>query len=283
MSEDPEVIKAGLGASHSSKPLIHCATESNWNAMAKLAVEHKCPLAVKGEGIEHLAATAEKVRAAECNDIVLDASGATPAKTLENLTALRRLTIRKSHRPLGYPVMIALGGDDYGEAMAGALGIMKYASAIVFENAQPWKMLPLLTLRQNIFTDPQKPIQVKPGLYEIGKPVPESPLYFTTNFSLTYFTVKGDIEKSKVASFLLVVEAEGLSVLTAYAAGKLTAEGVLAHLQEFGVKSKINHNKLIIPGMVARMSVKLKELTGMEVVVGPNDSSGIPSFVKTMK
>ena len=283
MSEDPDVIKAGIGAIPSSRPLLHCATESNWEAMVKIAKEHKCPIAVRGGSLERISDLAEKIKTTGFYDIVLDLGSTDSVKTLENLTIARRLAIRKNHRSLGYPALLVLGGDDYTDALQGALGIMKYASAIVFENAQAWKMLPLLTLRQNIFTDPQKPIQVKPGLYEIGKPCPDSPLYFTTNFSLTYFTVKSDIEKSKVPSYLLVVEAEGLSVLTAYAAGKLTAEGVLDHLQKFEVKSKVSHNRLIIPGMVARMSVKLRELTGMEIVVGPNDSSGIPPFVKTLK
>jgi acetyl-CoA decarbonylase/synthase complex subunit gamma len=140
-----------------------------------------------------------------------------------------------------------------------------------------------MTLRQNIYTDPQKPIQVKAGIYEIGKPTDASPLMFTTNFSLTFFTVQGDIEKSKLPAYLMVLDTEGLSVMTAFAAGKLTAEMVEKMLNESGVKAKLGHKKIIIPGIVARMSGKLNELTSWEVVVGPRDSSGIPSFMKTWK
>jgi acetyl-CoA decarbonylase/synthase complex subunit gamma len=215
------------------------------------------------------------------NEIILDPTGPDLSKTLQNLTIIRRLAIKKSYRNLGYPVMLVIEGhDDFEEAMLGALGIMKYASAIIFENIQPWKMLPLLTLRQNIYTDPQKPIQVKPDLYEIGQVSSNSPLFFTTNFSLTYFTVKSDIEKSKIPSYLLVVETEGLSVMTAYSAGKLPPEKVADHIREFNVKSKIAHNTLIIPGMLAKMYIKLKELTGMDVIVGPLDSSALPVFMK---
>jgi acetyl-CoA decarbonylase/synthase complex subunit gamma len=158
---------------------------------------------------------------------------------------------------------------------------MKYASAIIMEKVDPAVLYPLMTLRQNIYTDPQKPIQVKAGIYEVGKPGNASPLLFTSNFSLTFFTVQGDIEKSKVPVFLMVLDTEGLSVMTAFAAGKLTPEMVQKSLDESGIKAKVTHKKIIIPGIVARMSGKLGELTGWEVVVGPRDSSGIPSFMKT--
>jgi len=284
MSDDPKMIEAGLKEISSRKPLINCGTETNWEPMVKIAKEHKCPLVIKSDSLESLAMLTDKIKASGFDDMVLDVTAKTPAKTLENLTVARRLTIRKSYRQFSYPVMLSLENcNDEDEAMLASLGIMKYASIIIIEKAQPWKMLPLLTLRQNIFTDPQKPIMVKPSLYEIGKPCADSPLYFTTNFSLTFFTVKGDIEKSKTPSYLLVVDGEGLSVMTAYAANKLTPEIVAEHIKNFEVKSKIKHNRLIIPGMVARMSIKLRELTGMEIIVGPSDSSGIPAFIRAMK
>jgi acetyl-CoA decarbonylase/synthase complex subunit gamma len=159
---------------------------------------------------------------------------------------------------------------------------MKYAAALIFSDITRWKMFPLVTLRQNIYTDPQIPIQVKPELYEINNPTDESPLLFTTNFSLTYFTVAGDIENSKIGSYLQVVDTEGLSVMTSFAAGKLTADSVVEALEKSGALDKIKHNKIVIPGMVARMSAKLSEKSGREVIVGPRESSGIPKFLKSL-
>jgi acetyl-CoA decarbonylase/synthase complex subunit gamma len=281
MSQNPQIIASGLRATQSSRPLIHCATAVNWEQMLSLARENKCPLAVHGIDIEQTADIVTKIKATGFDDLVLDATAETDSKTLENLTILRRLAIRKNYRPLGYPVIVVADSQNgNGSSMLASISIMKYASAVIINDATASRMLPLLTLRQNIYTDPQKPIQVKPGLYEIGKPTPDSPLFFTTNFSLTYFTVKGDIEKSKVSSYLLVVDAEGLSVLTAYAANKLTPESVAEYIQKMDIKSKIKHNKLIIPGLVARMTIKLRELTGMEIIVGPRDSSGLPVYLK---
>lgn len=210
--------------------------------MAKLAKEHKCPLVVHAPDLEKMAALAEKVKAAGVDDIVLDFGHKPAAKMLEELTAVRRLAIKKNFRALGYPVLVVLE-DKEQEGMLGSIGIMKYASAMVFSDIEPWEIYPLLTLRQNIFTDPQKPIQVKSGIYEVGKPGPNSPLLFTTNFSLTFFTVQGDIEKSKVASHLMVIDTEGLSVMTSFAAGKLTAELVAKYLEESGAKTKVSHTK----------------------------------------
>jgi acetyl-CoA decarbonylase/synthase complex subunit gamma len=160
---------------------------------------------------------------------------------------------------------------------------MKYGSVVVFEELPTEMAIPLFVLRQNIYTDPQVPIQVKPGLYPIGNPTENSPILFTTNFSLTYFTVLGDIDKSKVPVWLQVVDCEGLSVLTAFAAGKLTPEGVVKDIDKSGARSKSKKNVLIIPGMVARMSPKLGELTGMKIIVGPKESSGLPKMLKSLE
>jgi acetyl-CoA decarbonylase/synthase complex subunit gamma len=159
---------------------------------------------------------------------------------------------------------------------------MKYGAALMFNDISKWKMFPLFTLRQNIYTDPQIPIQVKPELYEINNPTEDSPLMVTTNFSLTYFTVAGDIENSKIPSYLQVVDTEGLSVMTAFAAGKLTADMVVEALEKSGATEKIKHKKIIIPGMIARMSAKLNEKSGREVLVGPRESSGLPKYLKSL-
>ena len=166
--------------------------------------------------------------------------------------------------------------------MTAALATMKYGGIAVFRNTEAWKMFPLFTLRQNIYTDPQIPLQVTEGLYDINNPTEDSPLMFTTNFSLTYFTVRGDIEGSKIPAWLLVVNTEGLSVMTAFAADKLTADQIVQVMDEQGVKDKIKHNNLIIPGMVARMSGKLNELSNREIQVGPRESSGLGKYLKSL-
>lgn len=275
ISEVPENIESALKLCSSNKPLIYCANSSNYEKMSKLAKEFKCPLVVKAESLEELSNLTEKIKALGIDDLVLDFGNKSLGETLRNLTIMRRLAIKKSFRPFGYPIIVFAKDE-----MMASLCVLKYGSIVVMEDIKMAKMLPLLVLRQNIYTDPQKPIQVKPGLYEILKPNENSPLLVTTNFSLTFFTVSGDTENSKVPSWLMVVDSEGLSVLTAFAAGKFTAELIAKNIEESGIKQMVKHNKIIIPGMVARMSGKLKELTSFEVVVGPRESSGLPAFLR---
>jgi acetyl-CoA decarbonylase/synthase complex subunit gamma len=151
---------------------------------------------------------------------------------------------------------------------------------VVLDSADPADILPLITLRLNIYTDPQKPIAVESKIYEIGTPGPDSPVYVTTNFSLTYFCVAGDVEASRVPGYILPVDTDGISVLTGWAAGKFTPEKITDMLKNSGITEKVNHRKVIIPGGVAVLSGKLKELSGWEVIVGPRESSAIPAFIK---
>jgi acetyl-CoA decarbonylase/synthase complex subunit gamma len=160
---------------------------------------------------------------------------------------------------------------------------MKYGSIVLFDELSEKHELPLFVLRQNIYTDPQVPIQVKPGIYPVNNPNESSRILFTTNFSLTYFTVLADIEKSKVPVWLLVVDTEGLSVMTAFSAGKLTPESVAKALEASEAKQRTSRRDLIIPGMVSRMSGKLQELTEMKIMVGPKESSGLPKYLRNIE
>ncbi|MFZ5925416.1 MAG: acetyl-CoA decarbonylase/synthase complex subunit gamma [Bacillota bacterium] len=283
MTEDPGVMKAGLDVVAKDKPLLYAATASNYEGMAELGKSTGCPVAVRGKDLSELADLSAKVAAAGCKDIVLDAGGRTLARTLADLTQIRRLAIKKKFRPFGYPAMAFVASEDPELQIAEAgVYIAKYAAIVMMRSFQRWQVLPLVTLRQNIYTDPQKPIQVEAKLYSIGGEAgPDSPLYVTSNFSLTFFTVQGDIEASRVPSHLLVIDTEGTSVLTAWAAGKFTAEKIADALASSGVSDKVRHRKVILPGYVAAMSGKLEEKSGWEVMVGPRESSGIPSFVKT--
>lgn len=283
IADSIDAMTAGLKVAGSKKPLVYAANPSNWEDMAKLAKEHGAPLGVTASNLNELAELTQKIKGAGVEDMVLGLNYSNYGEALQRLTVMRRLTVKKTFRPLGYPIMMMVDGDDpMADGVMAALGTMKYGAILVDKNIEAWKMFPLFTLRQNIYTDPQIPLQVTEGLYEINNPTEDSPVMFTTNFSLTFFTVQGDVEGSKIPSYLFVINTEGLSVMTAFAADKLTADDVVRVMDESGVKDKVKHKKLIIPGMVARMSGKLNELTGWEILVGPRESSGLPKFLKSL-
>jgi acetyl-CoA decarbonylase/synthase complex subunit gamma len=194
------------------------------------------------------------------------------------------LAIKKSYRPLGYPI-ITFPGDATnsieGEAMLAAQHIAKYAGIIVLDHFSPSAMYPLLTLRLNIYTDPQKPIQVAAGVYPINTPEEASPLAVTTDFSLTYFSIAGELQSSGFPSWLLVCDTGGLSVLTAWAAGKFTPTRIAKTVKQFDIASRVNHNSIIIPGYVAIIKGELEEeLPGWKVMVGPREAMDIGSYLK---
>jgi acetyl-CoA decarbonylase/synthase complex subunit gamma len=285
ISDTPAALEAGLEAAQGQSPLIYAAKDGNWEAMAALAVQYKVPLAVQGTGdLSALAAMTQKLDAKGVKDLVLDPGTRGWDDSLSAFTQLRRLALKKNLRALGFPIIAfpgegAIDADD--EALLAAQCVSKYVGYIVLEHFEPAVLYPLLTLRQNIYTDPQKPIQVSPGLYEIGKPGAQSPLLVTTNFSLTYFSVAGEVEGSGIPAWLLIADAEGMSVLTAWAAGKFDAERIAKSVKATGVPDKISHRKIIIPGYVASISGELEEeLPGWQVLVGPREAIGIPAFLK---
>lgn len=279
---DPVKMKAAASNIAAKVPLLHCATSSNATEMAALAKELKCPLVVyEDRGLNELADLVAKVKAAGVEDIVLDFGARNLKELLERSTIIRKLSVKKIFRGLGYPIYVHAGSGEEA-VLRGLISTMKYGSVVAFDDIDSATALPLYVLRQNIYTDPQVPIQVKPELYAINNPNEKSPLLFTTNFSLTYFTVLADIEKSKIPVWLQVIDTEGLSVMTAFAAGKLTPEMVAKAIDASGAKEKSKRGEIIIPGMVARMSSKLQELTGLKVIVGPKESSGLPKLLKSL-
>jgi acetyl-CoA decarbonylase/synthase complex subunit gamma len=282
MVEDPTLMAEAAKLASDKKPLLYRATSANFDAMVTVAKETSSPLVIGGvASLDELAQLADKAKKAGLNDLVLEPSASSAGEMLSVMTGIRRAAVKSKYRPLGFPTLAVLdGAKDDGFRMA--LGVLKYASVLLVENIGPDLLYPIIALRQNIFTDPQVPIQVKPGLYSVGDPTDKSPLLFTTNFSLTYFTVRADVEKSKLPVWLLVVDTEGQSVMTSFAAGKLTPESVAKLIESAGIKEKSARNEIVIPGMVSRMSGKLNELTGMKVVVGPRESSGLPKMLKTI-
>ncbi len=281
MCEDPAVTSKAVEACADKRPMLYRATASNLDAMAALAKEKSLPLVVSAPSLDELAQAAEKAKKAGVTDVVLEPAAQTSADLLVNMTAIRRAAVKNKFRPLGFPTISVLDGTS-ADHMNAAVGVMKYSSAVLMDSMPREMVYPLLAMRQNIFTDPQVPIQVKAGMYKVGEPTDKSPVMFTTNFSLTYFTVRADIEKSKVPAWLLVVDTEGQSVMTAFAAGKLTPESVAKAIEDFKVKETSSRNEIILPGMVSRMSGKLGELTGMKITVGPRESSGLPKLMKTL-
>jgi acetyl-CoA decarbonylase/synthase complex subunit gamma len=238
----------------------------------------------RAESLDRLASLCEKIKAAGVEDIVLDPGGGNFATHLARSTQLRRLALKKNFRPLGYPLISFAGRKDRDPAMEAMLAVQataKYAGFIVLDHASPEQLYPLLVLRENIYTDPQKPIQVQPGIYEINNPSPEDPLLVTTNFSITYFSVANEVESAGLPAWLLVSDAEGMSVLTAWAAGKFDAERIAKDFKAFDVASKVNHRRLVIPGHVSVLSGELEEeLPGWEIRVGPREAVDLPRFMK---
>ncbi len=279
---DAAAAEAAAKAVAARRPLIYCATDDNAEAMANIAKTNNCPLAACADGPEALSALTEKIKGFGVEDIVLDSGAKTAKEMIINNTQIRRSAIKKGFKPLGYPIInFVLRDDPVYEASIAAIAIAKYASIVVLSSIEKWKNLALFTVRQNIYTDPQVPMQVAQKIYEIGEPAADAPFMITTNFSLTYFIVSGEIENSKVPSRLAVMDSEGLSVLTAWAAGKFTAAKIAQFVQESGIGDQISNKELILPGQVAILSGALEDkLDGWKITVGPREANAIPTFLK---
>lgn len=285
VTENPAIMEAGLAQVSGVTPLLCAATAGNWEAMAKLAKGVKAPLVVRAEGLAELAELTGKLVAAGVENLVLDPVARGFGGSLALLTQVRRLALKKNFRPLGYPTIafpyLAAADTDMETLLAGQQ-VAKYAGFVVLSDFDPAKIYPLLVLRANLFTDPQKPIQVEPGIYEINKPTADAPVMVTTNFSITYFAVANELESSGLPSWLLVADAEGMSVLTAWAAGKFDAEKIAKTVKNTSVAEKVSHRKVVIPGHVAVLMGELEEeLPGWTIKVGPREAVDLPRYLKT--
>lgn len=284
MAPTPELAKAGLDAAGGTRPLLYAATAENWQAMGEAAKAAKVPLAVRAAGLGQLAELTQSLTAAGVEDLVLDPEVRGYKDSLEKLTYLRRLALKKGFRALGFPTITFPGqGSDVDDVLLAGEHIAKYGGLIVLEAFDPATLYPLLVLRQNLYTDPQKPIQVQPGLYEINSPNEKSPVLVTTNFSITYFAISNEVEGSGWPAWLVVTDAEGMSVLTAWAAGKFDADRIAKAVKLSRVTDKVNHQRVIIPGHVAVLSGELEEeLQGWNIMVGPREAVDIGTYLKTM-
>jgi len=285
ISSKVDALTAGVKACTDRVPLIYAATDGNSDALASLAKENKCPLAVKAETMDGLTALSDKLTAAGLKDLVLDSGSRTLRKAFEDQIFIRRAALNQKNRSLGFPTITfpcEMTKDPLKEALIAATFISKYAGIIVLSDFQGESIFPLLVERLNIYTDPQRPMMMQQGIYPIGNPTEDSPVLITTNFSLTYFIVSGEVESSRVACWLLVMDTEGLSVLTAWAAGKFVGDAIGAFVKKSGITDKVKHRKVVIPGAVAAISGDLEEElgSGWEVKIGPREAAHIPAYLK---
>ncbi|MGD0281411.1 MAG: acetyl-CoA decarbonylase/synthase complex subunit gamma [Dissulfurispiraceae bacterium] len=280
---NPAAAEVAVKAVADKKPILYGANDSNADQMANIAKTHKVPLGVVAKGLDELSALTEKIKGLGVEDLVIDSGARTAKEMLRDNTYIRRAAVKKGNKSVGFPVISFAQRDDAMlETLIVALGITKYSSIVVVSSIDKWKNLALFTLRQNIYTDPQVPLQVEQKIYKIGDPSADAPLMITSNFSLTYFIVSGEIEGSKVPVRLAVMDTEGLSVLTGWAAGKFTATKIAQFIKDSGIENEISHKELIIPGYVAILSGALEDkLPGWKISVGPREANGIAVFLRS--
>ena len=274
-------LKAGLNLINSQRPLIVCKSAlPEFITIAGIAKEAGCPVMVCGDGtiIGTLQKVAE-VRKTGMEDIIINPVSAALAQMLAHQTLLRRTALDRLNPNAAYPTGVIIRKDDI--PLFAPAAICKYPAVILLESPSDEIYVSLLTLRQNIYTDPQKPLQVESNIYPVGEPDETSPVVVTTNFALTFFMVSSEIDSAGVNAHLAIVEAEGMSVLTAWSAGKFNAQIIAKSMKEMKLEEKVNHRKLIIPGYVASLQGELEdEMPGWEILVGPQEASDIGDYFK---
>jgi acetyl-CoA decarbonylase/synthase complex subunit gamma len=283
IGKDAGAMKSACDAVKNIHPLIYRADASNIDGFIDIAASMKLPLAITGENLEELADLAQKAKDKGVEDIVLSFGSNNLGETIRMLTIARRAALRQNFRPLGYPSMVEIKADDPdSETVLGAAVAAKYAGIVLMDSVEAWQLLPILVVVQNLYTDPQVPNTVEAKLYAVGNPNENSPVMFTTNFSLTYFSVESEVERSKVPAYICVVDTEGLGVLNAYAGDKISAEKVVKTLQEQKVAEKVKHRKLIIPGLLPVFRAEIEDTSEWkEVIIGPETAREIPAFLQT--
>jgi acetyl-CoA decarbonylase/synthase complex subunit gamma len=279
---DLQGLEPALSTLPGEQTLIYPNQALNYETLAEIAKKHHASLVCKAETLDDLSQLTQKLQSSGVDDLVLELGGKNMAEWLTLATQTRRLAIKNNYRPLGFPTIFFAGtAGPNKEAVYAAQAISKYTGFLVLDTFTREMIYALLVLRENIYTDPQKPIQVQPGIYEINSPKPESPVLVTTNFSITYFSVANEVEGSGLPAWLLVTDAEGMSVLTAWAAGKFDAERIAKAIKEFDVANKVSKKRVVLPGHVAVLSGELEEeLSGWEIRVGPREAVDLPAFMK---
>lgn len=287
-TDDASMLRAAAEKLRGRRPLLASATPATVDELGRVAAETGAVLALAADNFNDLVAMVNRLTAVDGNngfrELFLELRAGSLSEHHQNNAIIRRGALKASIKALGYPILHYVdSGNPLDDAVEAGIAIAKYTSLVVLPSLEPADLVPLLTLRQNIFTDPQKPIQVEPKVYPIGEPNENSPTFVTTNFSLTYFIVSGEIENAGLSAWLVIPECEGLSVLTAWAAGKFGGAKIGAFVKESGLEQRIKCRKIVIPGYVSQISGELEEsLSGWEVLVGPPEAADIESFVKNV-
>ena len=281
MGTGAEDMRRCVAALQNERPLIYRANSQNFAAFLQIAADFKVPLAINADSLESLAELTRQAKEKGIEDLVLSFDSQRPGKTFKELTLSRRAALVKNVKPLGYPTMVTMSDQTAEmESLYASLYAIKYASIVIMNDLQPWQLLPVFTSIQDIYTDPQVPNMVDAKIYEVGNVDENSPILFTTNFALTYFSVAGEVERSRIPSYICVIDTEGMGVLNAHAGDKISPESVVKTLQELKVTDKVKHRRLIIPGLLPFFRAELEETSvWQEVIIGPKTAREIPAFL----
>ncbi|MBC8512714.1 MAG: acetyl-CoA decarbonylase/synthase complex subunit gamma [Dehalococcoidia bacterium] len=286
ISEDVDALLSARSICGDRKPLLYPVTKDNIDKVISGIKDSPTPVAVKASGVEDLVPLTVKLKDAGIEEVVLDPGSKNMQEAIRDQTLIRRAALKQNFRPLGYPTIgfpCFTAKDEIREILFAAMFVIKYPGIIVLSDMDESSLLPLLVHRLNIYTDPRIPMSVEEKLYEVLEPNEESPVLVTSNWALTYFIVSGEVEGSKVPSWLLVKEAEGLGVLTAWAAGKFSGDSIGPLVKKSGIENKVKHRRLIIPGKVARIRGELEEaLPDWEIIVGPREAGEIPAYLPAL-
>jgi acetyl-CoA decarbonylase/synthase complex subunit gamma len=284
MTDNPEVMKAGVEACGFKRPMMYAATEGNIDEYGAIAKENDLPLTVKAESVDGLIPLTEKLTEMGIKDIAIDSGSREIKQAHQDQVAIRRAALKDGNRALGFPTVTfpcEMASNLDMETLVAGTFIAKYGGITILSDFYGESLFALLLERLNIFTDPQRPMTVTEGIYEVNNPDENSPVMVTTNFALTYFIVSGEIEGSRVPSWLLIKDSEGLSVMTAWAAGKFAGDDVGMFVKKSGIADKVKHQELIIPGYAAAIAGDVEEeLPGWTITVGPREAAHIPGFLK---
>jgi acetyl-CoA decarbonylase/synthase complex subunit gamma len=286
MSEDVDTLLAAKDVCASSKPLLYPVTQENVDKVIAGIKDSPVPVAVRGNNVEDLIPLTTKLKEAGIEEIVLDPGSRTMLDAVRDQMLIRRAQLKQNFRPLGYPTIgfpCFMAKDSVRQRLLATMYVIKYPGIIVLSDIDKANMLPLLVQRLNIYTDPRIPMSVEEKVYEVLEPDDNSPVLLTTNWALTYFIVAGEIEASKIPSWLCVKDAEGLGVLTAWSAGKFSGDSIAPFIKKSGVEQKTKVRKLIIPGKAARIKGELEEyLPDWEIIVGPREATEIPGYLPAL-
>ncbi len=281
-STDVAQLTAAAEAVKGSRSILASATPETADVLVKVAAANGHALAVTAPDLDALVALTAKIKDGGFNDLILQYQTHSLSELFQTNSIARRAALKDNYKPLGYPTLHIVPKSDLMEESVIAVNeISKYGGVCVLPSFDPAQLVPMMSLRQNMYTDPQKPIQVEPKLYEIGEPTKDSPVFVTTNFSLTYFIVSGEIENSGLNAWLVIPECEGMSVLTAWAAGKFSGAAIAKFCKSIDLDGRVNTREIVIPGYVAQISGELQEcMPGWKVVVGTQEASDMESWVK---